>query len=158
MVNNGTSLHIPSTAMADDYGINWSNIRYNLNPNVLSQGYPSAGDLTRWVIPTGGSLSYVSSQTLVSVNSSAAAAWGITQSGQPVTNMDLAGLYNVTNTRSLGQFVLNEDNGGVYYGSGGTYHYIASYNTFVNLSGLSAPLIGVHSDFFSGLTQGSTYN
>jgi hypothetical protein len=58
----------------------------------------------------------------------------------------------------LGQFILNTDNGGVYYGTGGAAHYIASYNAFVNLGGTSANVIKVSSDFLSAMPIGYTYS
>jgi hypothetical protein len=159
MVNGNTSLHIPSSTMANDYGIDWSTIRTNLNPTVLSTAYPSSGDLSRWVnIKSTSNLLYIANENQISISSSAAGNWGITTSAQNPISLDEAPLYNVSSSVALGRFVRNETNGGVYYGSGGTYHYIGSYNTFLSMGGNMQNLINVYPDFFTNLTQGSTYN
>jgi hypothetical protein len=155
--NASSSFHIPSIAMANDFAIDWSNIKLNLGPAVLSQAYPSVGDLTRWV-KSGGNLSYVTNKTLVTVSPTAAANWGISLSSQPASTVNSALLFNLRGTQPLGQFVRDETTGGVYYGSGGSYHYIASYATFIALGGLKTPPTDVYPDFFSSLTQGSTEN
>jgi hypothetical protein len=158
IVNNNTSLYVPSVAMADDYGVNWGQIRFNLNPNVLSSAYPLASTLTRWAKSGGGGLAYITNQNIVNVGSSAANAWGINTTTQATTNLDPATLYHMTGSQQLGQFVRNTATGGVYYGTGGASHYIASYNAFVNLGGTTANIINVSPDFFSAMPSGYTYN
>ena len=158
-ITNGTaSYHVPSLAIAGDYGIAWNNVRNNLNPNVLSQGYPSNSDLSRWIVPSSGVVSYVANKNLISVGSSAASQWGINTNSSNYQQVDQAVIFNVPGRFALGQFVEDETTGGVYYGSGGTYHYVSTYSTFVNLGGSLKTILGVYPDFFTGLTQGSTYN
>lgn len=158
MTNGSASYHIPSSQLASDLTINWGNVRYNLDPTVLSQGYPSAGDMSRWIKSPGRSLGYLSNQTLVTVDPTAATNWGIDTTNHASSSVDLAGLYNVPSMQGLGQFVRDSTTGGVYYGTGGSYHYVASYATIVALGGLKSPIINVYPDFFTGLTQGTTYN
>ncbi len=156
ITNNNTSLYVPSVAIANDFGINWGSIRSNLSSSVLSSGYPYASALTRW-IKSGGSLGYVSNGASATVNSTSASEWGINLSTQPATTLDVGALYGLSGIQPLGQFVLNVDNGGVYYGVGGAAHYISSYNAFVNLGGTTANVIKVHSDFLSAIPTGYTY-
>jgi hypothetical protein len=158
LVNNNTSLYVPSVAMASDYGVNWGQVRFNLNPNVLNSAYPLAGSLTRWAKSGGGGLAYISDQYIVSVGSAAASAWGINTTTQTATTLDPATLYHMTGSLPLGQFVRNTATGGVYYGTGGAAHYIASYNAFVNLGGTTANIINVSPDFFTSIPSGYTYN
>ncbi|HEX4774495.1 MAG TPA: hypothetical protein VH234_03180 [Candidatus Saccharimonadales bacterium] len=157
IANNNASLYVPSVDMANDFGIDWGAIRSNLNPNVLSTGYPSAGTLTRW-IKSGGSLGYVTSKTIVSIGSVAASQWGINTTSQAATSIDPGSLYGTNRITPLGQFVRNKATGGVYYGTGGASHYIASYNAFVNLGGTSAKIIDVSPDFFTAMPSGYTYD
>jgi hypothetical protein len=157
VTNGSTSYHIPSTAAFNDFGFNWGLIHFNLDPSVLSSAYPSGGELTRWVKPTG-TLLYITHGTQVSVDPTAAANWGINTSTHPAAGIHLAGIFNASSSQTLGQLVRNDDNGGLYYGSGGTYHYITSYAEFVSLGGLKNPPLDVYSDFFTGLTQGSALN
>ncbi len=158
MTNGSGSLHIPSADMATTLGVNWPTVRYNLNPNVLSQAYPSGGDLSAWVKPNGSNLSYLAQNALLTINTAAAANWGIDTGTHTASTVDLAGLFGVKNSQALGQFVRDETTGGVYYASGGTYHYVASYATIVNLGGLNNPIPNVAPDFFTGLSQGPTMN
>lgn len=156
ITNGAASFHIPSSDMFDDFGFSWNLVHYNLNPSILS-AYPSGGDLARWVKPYGGSLSYITNKKQVTINSAAASNWGIDLNMAGISNTNLALLFNTT-SQPLGKFVSDKTTGKVYYGSGGSYHYIASYNTYVSLGGLNEPLIKVSPDFFSNLTQGSTLN
>jgi hypothetical protein len=156
--NNTGSYHIPTSAMVSDFGIDWSAIRTNLSPADLSAGYPSAGDLTRWVHPGGTGLGYVENQTLLTISSTAASNWGIDLTTHPASDADLALLYNVPKTQALGNFLRDETTGQEYYASGGAYHLISTYSTFVALGGTQTPIINVYPDFFTGLTQGSSYN
>jgi hypothetical protein len=158
ITNNNTSLYVPSVSMANDYGINWGTIRFNLSPNVLSTGYPSAGTLSRWATSGGGGLGYITNSTIANVGSTAASQWGINTTSQPAVTLDYASLYNIKGAEPLGQFVLDTDNGGVYYGTGGASHYIASYNAFVNLGGTTANVIKVSNDFLSAMPAGYTYS
>jgi hypothetical protein len=159
ITNGSISYHLPSATVANDFGIDWSSIRTNLNANVLSSGYPSSTDLSRWVTPSGTSnLIYIANKTQITTNAQSIANWGINPSSQNPSSVDLALLFNVSGSQALGQFVRDETTGKVYYGSGGTYHYVASYSTFISLGGSVKNLINVYPDFFSTLTQGSTYN
>jgi hypothetical protein len=119
--------------------------------------YPSSGTLTRWVKPVTGGLAYVSNKLLVTVNSTAATNWGINLNMTGASNANLA-MLNGTKPQALGNFVSDETTGKVYYGSGGVYHYVASYSTYISLGGGNQPLIQVSPDFFTGLTQGATLN
>jgi hypothetical protein len=157
IINNNTSLYVPSVSMALDFGINWNAIRFNLNPNVLSAGYPSAGNLTRWVKPDGGALAYITNQKIVSVSPTAATQWGINTNTQPATSINSATLYNTKGTVPLGQFVRNTQNGGMYYGTGGAAHYIEAYSAFVNLGGTTANIANVSNDFLSAMPTGYNY-
>ncbi|HEY5442680.1 MAG TPA: hypothetical protein VIJ68_04020 [Candidatus Saccharimonadales bacterium] len=157
ITNNNTSLYVPSVALALDFGVNWGTIRFNLNPNVLSTGYPSAGTLTRWVKPGGSGLAYVTNRTVVSVSPDAASKWGINTNTQPATTIDTAILYNTAATVPLGQFVRDTQNGGMYYGTGGAAHYIAAYSAFVNLGGTTANITNASNDFLSAMPAGYTY-
>jgi len=157
LVNGSSSFHVPSVNMFNDFSFNWGLIHSNLASSLLT-AYPNSGDLSRWVRPTAGNLTYVSHGTKVNVDATAAGNWGIDVGTHPAADVHLAGLFNIAHSQTLGQIVRNDDNGGLYYGSGGTFHYIASYNTFVSLGGLKNPPVDVYSDFFTGLTQGSTYN
>jgi hypothetical protein len=157
ITNNNTSLYIPSVSMALDFGVNWPTIRFNLNPDVFSTGYPSAGALTRWVKPGGSGLDYVTNRSVVNVSSTAASQWGINTNTQPATTIDSAALYNTTGTAPLGQFVRDTQNGGMYYGIAGAAHYIAAYSAFVNLGGTTANITNVSNDFLSAMPAGYTY-
>lgn len=158
ITNNNTSLYVPSVSMALDFGVNWGAIRFNLNPNMLGgTGYPSAGNLTRWVKPGGSGLDYITNRNIVNVNATAASQWGINTTTQPATTIDSAALYNTTGTVPLGQFVRDTQNGGMYYGTGGTAHYIAAYSAFVNLGGTTAHITNVSDDFLSAMPAGYTY-
>ncbi|MDB5164318.1 MAG: hypothetical protein JWS12_936 [Candidatus Saccharibacteria bacterium] len=157
IINNNTSLYVPSVSMALDFGVNWGAIRFNLNPNMLSSGYPSAGTLTRWVRPDGSGLDYITNRSTVNVTPAAASAWGINTNTQPATTINSATLYNTTGTVPLGQFVRNTQNGGMYYGTSGASHYISAYSAFVNLGGTTANIINVSDDFLSAMPAGYTY-
>jgi hypothetical protein len=155
LTNGSSSFHVPSLAIANDFGVDWANIRSGLNPNVLSTGYPSSRDLSRWVRPNGGSLAYVANDSLLNLNSSSTTNWGINLNTSSDVNVDSAVLFNLRGSQTLGRFVRDQTTGGVYYGSSGSYHYVTSYNSFVNLGGLNQPVINVYPDFFTGLSQGS---
>jgi hypothetical protein len=156
-VKNAAGSYSVSTAVANDYGINWSNLDSSLTSNVLSSAYPSTQSLTRWASPSdGSSLSYIDNLTRYEVNSQVAADWGISSNVVNPSPVDMALLANLPYAKNLGQFVQNEATGMVYYGSGGTYHFVASYSTFVNLGGNISSLVYVYPDFFTGLTQGNT--
>jgi hypothetical protein len=157
ITNNNTSLYVPSVAMALDFGVNWGTIRFNLDPNMLSTGYPSAGTLSRWVKPGGSGLAYITNRKIVDVSSAAASQWGINTSTQPATTVNSATLYNTTGTVPLGQFARNTQNGGMYYGTGGAAHYIEAYSAFVNLGGTTANIINVSNDFLSAMPAGYNY-
>lgn len=157
IANSNTSLYVPSVSMALDFGINWGAIRFNLSSNVLTSGYPSAGTLTRWVKPGGSGLAYVTNRSTVNITSAAAGIWGINTTTQPATTINSASLFNATGSATLGQFVRNVDDGGMYYGIGGASHYIEAYSAFINLGGATANIINVHSDFLSATPRGYTY-
>jgi hypothetical protein len=156
ITNGNGSYHIPSGAIFSDYGLNWSSIRYDLAPDVLT-AYPSNGDLPRWVRPIGGNAVYVTNGTELTISPTIAAAWGINLTSSSDPSIDLAPLATLTQA-PLGQLVRDETTGGIYYGSGGQAHYVSSYATFISLGGLSNPPINVSSDFVGSLTLGSTYN
>ncbi len=158
ITNNNTSLYVPTVSMALDFGINWNAIRFNLNPNVLSSGYPEAGTLTRWVKPNGSGLGYITNRSIVNISTTAANQWGININSQPATNIDSSALYNTTGTVPLGQFVRDTQNGGIYYGTGGASHYVAAYSAFVNLGGTTANITNVSDDFLSAMPTGYTYS
>ena len=157
VVNNSQSYHVPSTSIFNDYGFNWSLIHYNLDPALLTNTYPSQGELSRWVHPAGGNLTYISGKRTVTIDTSTAQQWGINLSDPNYPSMDLAPLIGAANPQPLGQFIEDTSTGGLYYGSGGSAHYIASYSTFVNLGGLHANVIQVSHDFLAATTAGSTF-
>ncbi len=157
ITNNNTSLYVPSVSMALDYGVNWSAIRFNLNPNMLSSGFPSAGNLKRWVKPGGTGLSYITNRNIVNVNATAASQWGININTVPATTLNSATLFNTSGTVQLGQFVRDTQNGGMYYATGGASHYIEAYSAFVNLGGTTANIINVSDDFLSAMPAGYSY-
>ncbi|HET7060329.1 MAG TPA: hypothetical protein VFH99_03390 [Candidatus Saccharimonadales bacterium] len=155
LTNGAASFHMPSAAMFSDYGFNWGFIHYNLDPATLSNAYPSSAELSRWVKPES-TLMYVTHGRSLVVDSAAATNWGINTGSHPSSNIHLAGLFNVQ-SQAMPRIVHNVDNGGLYYGSGGTYHYITSYGAFLALGGPNAT-VDVYSDFFTGLTQGTDIN
>lgn len=157
-VTNGLgSFHIPNTDTFNDYGFNWSLIHFNLDPTVLSNGYPSQGELGHWIHPAGGNLAYVTTKQLLVIGTTVAQQWGVNLGNGAYPSMGLAALTG-TSTKNLGQFVQDRTTGGIYYGSGGTSHYVASYNTFVSLGGLQSYVPLVDHDFLSGMPAGAVLN
>jgi hypothetical protein len=155
IVNNGASIYVPSWTLLMDFGYNYSNIDLGLASNDLSAYVPSANNLSRLVQIGNGNLYYVVSGSSLAISSSVAQAWGFTNSDFTLVDPSLL---SHTVPKALGLFVNDVATGCVYYGAGGTYHYIASYSTFVSMGGLKSPLVNVYPDFLSNLAQGSTYN
>jgi hypothetical protein len=130
VVNSHKLTYISSPDTFNAYGYNWGAVRsYD---NSITSDYPLDNLALGNGLSSDGIHFVVSGGTLYQLTSSQATDFGAIDSKfTPITKTALAR----STTATLPRFMLNTDDGRVYYASGGAIHYVSSYTAYMAYGG-----------------------
>lgn len=148
-VNNGGLTHVLSPNIFEAYGYSWGAVRSY--PTGITSDYPIDGTALGNGRAPDSTHYIVSGSSLYQLSSSQAADFGaIDADFTPITKQAVR-----RTPGTMSRFLLNTDDGRVYYASGGALHYVSSYDSFVAYGGLNSPRISVNSATIADFTVGS---
>jgi hypothetical protein len=151
VVNNRKLTYVSSPGVFDAYGYSWGGVR--LYPTAITTDYPIDGTALGNSIASDGTHYIVSGSTLYQLTASQAADYGaIDASFTPISKGAVS-----RSPSTMPRFILNTDDGKVYYASGGSLHYLSSYQSFIQYGGGSSPRIPVNSATIQNFSIGSTF-
>jgi hypothetical protein len=149
-VNNGGLTHISSPNVFEAYGYSWGAVRSY--PSGITSDYPIDGTILNNGISSDGIHYIVSGSSLYQLSSTQATDFGaIDADFTPITKQAVR-----RTPGTMSHFLLNADDGRVYYGSGGALHYVSSYDSYVAHGGLNSPRISVNSATIASFNAGSS--
>lgn len=131
VTNGNVSLHIPDGTTFNAYNFSWTHIRPA--DTALVAGYPESEDLSTLVKDWAGQAFYVDAGHRYAIMASDTTNWGLNPSS--FTQVVGGGLLSGVSPASLTRLICNRDDGRIYYGSGGSRHYVTSYATYLSLGG-----------------------
>ncbi len=129
VVNNNKLTHIPSPNIFDAYGYIWGAVRSY--PTSITTDYPVDGLVLGNNLAPDGTHYVVSGSSLYQLTGPQAGDFGAIDSKfTPISHQAIK-----RNPLPLSRFLLNTDDGRVYYASGGALHYVSSMAAFLAYGG-----------------------
>lgn len=148
VVNNNKLTHVPSPNVFDAYGYNWSAVRGY--PTSITEDYAPDGKILYNGIASDGTHYIVSGSTLYQLSGPLAQDFGAIDSKfTPISKQAVK-----RSAPTLSRFLLNNDDGRVYYASGGSLHYVSSYESFIRYGGGYTPRVPVNTQTIQSFLLG----
>jgi len=150
VVNNDKLTYIPSPSVFNAYGYNWGAVReYS---TAILEDYEKDGNTLYNGIASDGTHYIVSGSTLYQLSSSLAEEFGaIDAKFTPISKQSVK-----RNATTLSRFLLNSEDGRVYYATGGSLHYMSSYESFAQYGGLNTTRASVNTQTIESFTEGQS--
>ncbi|MEO6513739.1 MAG: hypothetical protein ABIR37_03555 [Candidatus Saccharimonadales bacterium] len=140
VVNNDHLTHVPSPNVFDAYGYSWGAVRSY--PTAITNDYPIDGQILTNSRSVDGTHYFVSGSTLYRLSGTQASDYGTIDSKFTL----ISRLSVKRDPATLSRFMLNTDDGRVYYASGGAIHYVSSYASYMAYGGGQAQRISVNTN------------
>jgi hypothetical protein len=138
VVNNHKLTYITSPDAFNAYGYSWGAVR--TYSTAITNDYPIDGFAVGNSMSSDGTHYIVSGSTLYQLSATQASDFGaIDTKFTPITKQAVK-----RSPSTLSRFLLNTDDGRVYYASGGAIHYVSSYASFIAYGGGYTPRTSVN--------------
>ncbi len=149
VVSNGQLLHIADNSTLANYRVNLAAVD-NL-PASITAAYPYGATLSSLTKDPYGYYIYYKGIGY-KIDQNLASDLGVQDSAYQTVSPIV--VVNSGLTASANKFFINDDNGRIYYGSGGGMHYVSTYQAFLDYGGSTAKIIHVNTQIINSFIAG----
>jgi hypothetical protein len=140
-------VHITDPGTFNAFGFDWSKIASY--PSSILTDYPEDGVLTA-TLSYDGNFNFVIGSQRLKMSLPMAIDYGLKTNQFKSIEKPVSSRLN--NGQAVNRFLYNQDDGKIYYASGGALHYVSSYQAFVAYGGLIIPATPVNALFIGNFT------
>jgi hypothetical protein len=149
VLSGGQLLHVPDWGTLSAYRINLNNLISA--PASIASTYTYNGDLSTTARDSSNYYIFYNGNSY-RISPALASDLGVKIGSYQLVNDTV--IRNAAVSKTASKFFLNQDNGKIYYGSGGGIHYVTTYKAYVDYGGNSQPVIPVNTAIINSFTIG----